>query len=257
MNVLGIDIGGSGMKAAPVDLTTGTLLEKRHRIPTPKPATPKAMAKVARDLVRHFAWEGPVGVAFPARIKNGIARTASNIEESWIGTDVEALFSEKTGCPITVLNDADAAGVAELEYGAGKGRRDLVLLLTFGTGIGSALFWNGELVPNTELGHLHLLKRGTTAEEYASDRIREAKDLSWKKWGKRVRRYLNHVEFLLAPDLIIIGGGVSRPGKFEQYASRLKTQAEIKPAELENEAGIVGAAYAAVHPEVSGHVQAA
>ncbi len=256
MNVLGIDIGGSGMKAAPVNLETGEMLTDRFRIDTPQPATPKAMAKVFKRLIENFEWEGPIGAAFPARVKNGVAKTASNIHRSWIGTNVEELFHEATGCPVTVLNDADAAGVAEMEYGAGKGRKDLVLLLTFGTGIGSALFWNGELVPNTEFGHLRFRKK-TTAEEYAADRIRKDKDLSWPKWGKRVRRVLQYVDFLLAPDLIIVGGGVSRPQKWDLYASKLKdVNTEVVPAQLENEAGIIGAAYAAVHEEVSGHVRA-
>ncbi len=255
MNVLGIDIGGSGMKAAPVNLETGEMLTDRFRIETPQPATPKAMTKVIKQLTKQFDWEGPVGAAFPARVKNGVAKTAANIHKSWIGTNVEEIFYKATGCPMTVLNDADAAGVAEMNYGAGKGRKDLVLLLTFGTGIGSALFWNGELVPNSELGHLRF-KKNWTAEEYAADRIRKEMELEWDEWGKRVRKVLKYVNFLLAPDLIIIGGGVSRPQKWDLYASQLKkVKTEVVPAQLENEAGIVGAAYAAVHEEVSGHVR--
>lgn len=254
MHALGIDIGGSGMKAAPVDLTTGDLLSDRHRIPTPQPPRPKSMTEVVAELVEHFDWDGPVGVCFPARIKKGVAKTAANISDAWIGVNLEEQFSAATGCPVTVLNDADAAGVAEMEYGAGRGRHDLVLMLTFGTGIGSALFWDEELVPNTELGHLRFKKK-KTAEEYASDRIREEEDLPWPKWGKRVRRVLEYIDFLLAPDLIIIGGGVSRPERYEQFAPKLKkVDTEIVPAELENEAGIIGAAYAAVHPKMAGKV---
>lgn len=243
MDILGIDIGGSGMKAAPVDLQTGALRTDRFRIDTPQPATPKAMAKVVRDLARNFEWTGPIGVAFPARVKRGIVHTASNIDKSWLGKNAEGRFGKATGCPVYVLNDADAAGVAEMRYGAGRGHTGLVLLLTFGTGIGSALFLDGELVPNTELGHLRY-RRKKSFEDWASDRIRKEENLSWEVWGKRVQAYLRHVEFLLGPDLIIIGGGVSRPDKFDQYAAQLKTKAELIPAQLENEAGIAGAAAA-------------
>ncbi|NBC17378.1 MAG: ROK family protein [Bacteroidetes bacterium] len=252
MHVLGIDIGGSGMKAAPVDLTTGTLLSDRHRIPTPQPPRPDSMTEVVGQLTQHFDWDGPVGVCFPARIKKGVARTAANISDDWIGVNLEERFSTASGCPVTVLNDADAAGVAEMEYGAGQGRRDLVLMLTFGTGIGSALFWDEELIPNTELGHLRFTD-DRTAEEFASDRIREAEDLAWDVWGQRVRRVLQYLDFLLTPDLIIIGGGVSRPHRYERFAPELTDlDTEIVPAELENEAGIIGAAYAAVHSAMAG-----
>ena len=245
MDILGIDIGGSGMKAAPVNLDTGEMRTERYRIDTPQPATPKAMAKVARDLAKNFKWDGPIGVAFPARIKKGVAKTASNIDKSWIGTSAQETFSKATDCPVYVLNDADAAGVAEMQYGAGRGEDGLVMMLTFGTGIGSALFLDGELVPNTELGHLRY-KRKKSFEDYAADRIRKEDDLEWNKWGKRVRRYLKHVEFLFGPDLIIIGGGVSRPHKWEEFAPAFKKlDAKVVPAQLENEAGIIGAAYAA------------
>ena len=244
MEILGIDIGGSGIKGATVDVHTGELTAERHRISTPQPATPEQVADVVAELVGHFEWEGLVGCALPARVKRGVAKTAANIDGSWIGTDAEQLFADRTGCPTVVLNDADAAGVAEMAFGAGRDHDGLVLLLTFGTGIGSALFNDGRLVPNTELGHVILAgqKKGTDAEDYAADRARKDEDLSWKEWAERVQEYLDHVEFLLSPDLIIIGGGVSKPKKHEKYLDLLKTEAELKTAELQNEAGIVGAA---------------
>src|SRR5690606_38915635 len=170
---LGIDIGGSGIKGAPVDLETGALTAERHRIATPSPATPQAVAEAVHRMARHFDWHGPIGCAFPARTKQGVAHTASNIDPSWIGTNAEALFSEKTGCPVLLINDADAAGVAEMTYGAGRGREGVVFLLTFGTGIGSALFVDHKLVPNTELGHLYLRGMNVVAEQYAADRVRK------------------------------------------------------------------------------------
>lgn len=242
VSILGIDIGGSGMKAAPVDTTTGELLAERFRLDTPRPATPKAVARVLTQLVEHFDWDGPLGVAMPARVKRGVLQTAANIDKAWIGTNAAKLFRKKTGCPTIVLNDADAAGVAEMAFGAGRGRTDVVLMLTFGTGIGSALFHRGRLVPNTELGHLEF--RGGEAEHYAADSARKREELSWEKWAKRVQKFLDHIEFILDPDLIILGGGVSRPQKRALYFSHLKTQADLLPAELQNEAGIVGAAYA-------------
>ncbi len=243
MEILGIDIGGSGIKGAPVDIESGTLTAERKRIPTPTPATPEAVARTVEGMRKHFDWHGPIGIAFPARIKHGVALTASNIDPTWIGTDAAALFSSATGCPVFVLNDADAAGVASMQFGVGKGRNDLVLFLTFGTGIGSALFINQVLVPNSELGHLTL--RGMVAEHYASDRARKDGDLPWKEYAGRIQEYLDRLEFLLAPDLIIIGGSLSREKKREKYFHLLKTQAELTTALLENNAGIIGAAYSA------------
>ena len=248
MEILGIDIGGSGIKGATVDVQTGELTAERHRISTPQPATPEQVAEVVEEVVRHFEWEGLIGCALPARVKRGVAQTAANIDESWIGTDAEKLLAEKTGCPTVVLNDADAAGVAEMAFGAGRDRGDdLVVLLTFGTGIGSALFNEGRLVPNTEFGHVFLSgqKKGKDAEDYAADSARKADDLSWKEWAERVQEYLDHIEFILSPDLIILGGGVSKPKKAEKYLDLLETKADLMPAELQNEAGIVGAAYRA------------
>lgn len=244
MEILGIDIGGSGIKGAPVDVQTGELMAERHRIPTPQPATPEKVSDMVAEIAEHFEWGGLIGCALPARVKRGVVLTAANIDESWIGTDAEKLFAKKTGHPTVVLNDADAAAVAEMVFGAGQGHDGLVLLLTFGTGIGSALFADGRLIPNTEFGHLVLAgqEEGQDAEEYAADRVRKAEDLSWKDWAKRVQKYLDHVEFILAPDLIILGGGVSKPKKRGKYLDLLDTQAELATAQLQNEAGIIGAA---------------
>jgi len=241
--VLGIDIGGSGLKGAPVDITTGALTAERYRIKTPQPATPQKVARAVARIAAHFEWRGPIGCTLPARVQHGVAHTATNIHKTWIQTAVDALFSETTGLPVRVLNDADAAGVASMAFGVGRDRTDLVLMLTVGTGIGSALFVNRELVPNTELGHLDL--NGRNAEQYCSDRARKRDDLTWKQWARRFQVYLDTVEFLFAPDLIILGGGISRPSKVEKYFRYLHTQAELVPAVLENEAGIIGAAYAA------------
>jgi polyphosphate glucokinase len=234
----GIDIGGSGMKAAPVDLGTGTLTAERFKILTPQPATPEAMADVVRQLVEHFDWEGKVGVAFPAVVRNGVARTAANIHKSWIGTDIDKVFTAAAGHPVHVINDADAAGLAEMHYGAGRGRDGVVIMLTFGTGIGSGFFLDGELVPNTELGHV--LLDGHEAEHRAAAGARDKEGLSWKEWGKRVDRYLEHIEFLFSPELFIVGGGVSR--KADKWLEYIDIDTEIVVAALENEAGIVGAA---------------
>lgn len=243
MKVLGIDIGGSGVKGAIVDVKKGEMLTDRFRIPTPQPATPSAVADTVRAIARNFDWNGPIGCTLPARIQRGVAKTAANIDETWINTPVKALFQEATKCPVAVLNDADAAGVASMEFGAGRGRKDLVIMLTVGTGIGSAMFYKGRLIRGSELGHLQL--HGDSAEKYAADSIRKKLGLSWTEWASRFQEYLEHVEFLFAPDLLIIGGGVSRPSKTREYWHVLKTQAQLVPAELENEAGIIGAAVVA------------
>ncbi len=244
MTTLGIDIGGSGIKGALVNIESGALETDRHRIKTPQPATTEAVAETVAKVVRHFDWQGPVGAAFPARIKRGVSLTASNIDKGFIGTNVEELFEKATGQPFHVLNDADAAGVAEMRVGAGQGRDGVVVLVTVGTGIGSALFVDGRLVPNTELGWLRLGK-GQFAEPYASDRVRKDEDLSWRKWAERFQEYLERVEFLFGPDLILVGGGISKPERWEKVASDFKTTAELAPARLRNEAGIVGAALVA------------
>ncbi len=241
MEILGIDIGGSGIKGAPVNVVTGELTTKRHRIPTPDQSTPENVATVVAELARHFEWNGPIGCTFPAVVRHGIVYTAANVHQSWIGTDAETLFRETTGCPVRVLNDADAAGVAEMVLGAGKDRQGVVIMLTFGTGIGTAIFVDGHLLPNTEFGHLPI--RGKDAEHRASAKIRDDEDLSWSEWAERVNEYLEQMEFFFSPDLFIIGGGVSK--KQHKFLPHLKTRAEIVPAQLLNEAGIVGAALAA------------
>ncbi|MFZ4583867.1 MAG: polyphosphate--glucose phosphotransferase [Acidimicrobiia bacterium] len=237
---LGVDIGGSGVKAAPVDLLRGTFAAERFRISTPDPSTPQAVADVVAKLVEHFEWTGPIGTTFPAVVQNGAARTAANVDEGWVDCDVAALFTQSTGCDFTVVNDADAAGLAELEFGAAREQPGVVLLLTLGTGIGSALLVDGVLVPNTELGHLDV--RGKSAETRASDRVREDKDLGWEEWAERLSDVLREYERLLWPDLIVLGGGVSK--KADKFIPLLDVRTPVVPAELRNEAGIVGAALA-------------
>ena len=243
VEILGIDIGGSGIKGAPVNTETGQLIHERHRIPTPQPATPDAVVNVVQEIAKFFEWNGAIGCTFPARIKRGIARTAANVDKSWLGTNVENLIEAKTGCPTVVLNDADAAGVAEMAFGAGRDRNDMVLLLTFGTGIGSALFINNILVPNTEFGHIRMFDK--SAEKYAADSARKRNDLKWEKWAERVQEYLDYVEFVLSPDMIIIGGGVSKPHKKNRFFHLLRTDADLVTAQLQNDAGIIGGAYRA------------
>jgi len=241
MRALGIDIGGSGMKAAPVDVGTGKLLAARQKIETPRPARPDALAAVVKELVSGFSWSGPVGITFPGVVTDGVIRTAANLDPAWIGLDAAALFGEAAGNQVRVLNDADAAGVAEMTFGAGVGELGTVLMLTFGTGIGSALFTRGILVPNTEFGHVEI--RGQDAEKRASERAKELHDLSWGKWAGRVDEYLRHIEGVLSPELIIVGGGVSRQA--DKWVPRLTgIRARIVPAAMLNGAGIVGAAMA-------------
>ncbi|MFF7201634.1 polyphosphate--glucose phosphotransferase [Streptomyces sp. NPDC008141] len=242
MNVFGVDIGGSGIKGAPVDLERGDLAQERHKVLTPHPATPDAVADGVVEVVRHFDWSGPVGVTFPGVVTSGVTRTAANVDKGWIDVDAAGLLNERLGgVGVTLLNDADAAGVAEMTFGAGRGRKGVVMLLTFGTGIGSALFVDGRLVPNTELGHLEL--HGHEAEKRASTKVKDDEDLSWPHWAHRVQKYLAHVEMLFSPELFIIGGGVSRKAdKFVPLVEGIR--AEIVPAELQNNAGIVGAAMA-------------
>jgi polyphosphate glucokinase len=249
VDVLGIDIGGSGIKAAPVDVTTGTLTAERVKVPTPRPARPDAVAGAVKELVADFSWSGPIGVTFPGVVVGGVTRTAANLDPAWIGLDARALFGRAAGKEVSLLNDADAAGVAEIRFGAGAGVPGTVLLLTFGTGIGSALFINGQLVPNTELGHIEI--HGKDAEERASERARELHDLSWGKWAGRVDDYLGHVEALLWPSLFIIGGGISRRAdKFIPLLSNVR--ARIVPAVMQNNAGIVGAAMSVVPADHGG-----
>jgi len=238
----GIDIGGSGIKGAVVDTSTGELVTERRRVETPARSTPAAVSTVVTELVRQAGWTGLVGATFPAVIKHGVALSAANVDKSWIGTDADAVFTQATGLDVIVLNDADAAGLAEVRFGAARGVDGVVILLTFGTGIGSALFVDGRLVPNSELGHLEV--DGHDAEHRAAASAREREDLSWSAWAARVHRYLRRVEGLFSPDLIVVGGGVSK--KAEKWVPLLDLRTPVMPALLENDAGIVGAALAAV-----------
>ncbi len=241
MRILGVDIGGSGIKGAPVDTKAGQMLTDRYRIPTPEGARPKDVAKVVNQIAENFDWHGPIGCGFPAVIQHGVARTAANVSDEWIDTDIAALLASMTGCPVRVLNDADVAGIAEMRFGAGRGRDGLVMIITIGTGLGTALFTDGVLVPNTELGHIEMDCQD--AEWQASDAARKRDDLSWKEWARRFNRYIGRIEDLFWPDLIILGGGASK--KMKKFADYLTVRAELVPAQLRNEAGIIGAAIAA------------
>jgi polyphosphate glucokinase len=243
MHALGIDIGGTGIKAAPVDIDTGKLVAERQKIPTPRPAVPDAIAGVVKQLTTSFKWSGAVGITFPGVVIDGMIRTAANLDPDWVGTDAGSLFAQATGDKVRVLNDADAAGVAEMTFGAGVGEKGTVLMLTFGTGIGSALFTGGLLVPNTEFGHIEI--HGHDAEKRASEQAKELHEMSWGKWAGRVDEYLKHMEALVAPHLIIVGGGISRQS--EKWVPLLTgIRARIVPAAMLNDAGIVGAAMATV-----------
>jgi polyphosphate glucokinase len=240
--VLGIDVGGSGIKGAIINTKTGELLSDRYRIPTPEQAKPDQIADVIKQVVEHFKWTGAIGVGFPAVVQNGIAKTAANIDKSFIGTNIESLISKKTNCRVKVINDADAAGQAEMKFGAGQNNKGVVFLITVGTGIGTVIFTKGKLLPNTELGHIYMNK-DREAELFISDATRQKNDLSWKDWAQRFDEYLNYLEQLFWPDLFIVGGGVSKnDAKFKQY---LTVKTKIVPAQLLNYAGIIGAALAA------------
>ncbi len=245
----GVDVGGSGIKGAPVDLATGRLLAERVRVETPQPATPEAVVELVGQVLADPSFgqpDGRFGLTLPSVVVEGTALTAANIDPAWVGTDVAGLVRERTGRDAFVVNDADAAGLAEVRFGAAQGVRGTVLVLTLGTGIGSALFLDGQLVPNTELGHLEL--DGHEAEKRASDAARKKHDLSWRKWAKRVSAYVEHVDLLLRPDLVVLGGGVSK--KSEQWLHLLDVRPPVRPAGLLNDAGIVGAAVlAAERPE--------
>ncbi|RZT86560.1 polyphosphate glucokinase [Pseudonocardia sediminis] len=234
----GIDIGGSGIKGAPVDLHKGKLADERLRVETPKPSTPDAVAKVVGEILDHFGWTDEFGCTFPAVVQHGTTRTAANVDSSWIGADARGILKSATGRKALIVNDADAAGVAEVEFGAAAGNKGVVLVTTLGTGIGSALIAHGKLVPNTELGHIQV--DGHDAETKAADSAREREELSWEDWGGRLTRYFQAVENLIWPDLIVVGGGVSK--KFDRWAPYVETRTKIVPAHLLNEAGIIGAA---------------
>jgi len=240
--ILGIDIGGTGIKAAPVDIKKGVLIEDRFRLDTPHPATPRAMLEVIGELIEHWEWKGQIGCGFPGVLKHGVVHTAANLSKQWIGINIQEQIEKMSSCDVTVINDADSAGLAEMKFGAGKDYNKhgggVVIMITLGTGIGTAVFVDGHLVHNTELGHIEI--DGKDAESRAAASVRERKKLSWKKWGKRVNKYLQTMEMLFSPDLFIVGGGVSKkPEKFFPYFE-LKTK--IVSAEMNNNAGIVGAA---------------
>jgi polyphosphate glucokinase len=241
MQVLGIDVGGSGIKGAPVDIQTGKMLAERFRIKTPKDAEPQPVADVVAEIARHFEWKQPIGIGFPAPIKAGVVMMAANISEKWVGVNSDELFTKTTGCDCTMINDADAAGLAEMQFGAGRGQPGTVIMVTLGTGIGTAIFHRGQLLPNTEFGHLEM--KGRDAEHGASDAARQREDLSWKKFAKRLNKYLTQMEKLFWPDIFIIGGGISKES--EKYIPLLKIETPVVTAQMLNEAGIVGAALAA------------
>ncbi len=239
MEVLGIDIGGSGIKGAIINLEDGSFVSERHRIPTPKPATPLVVAETVKQLVDFFNWKGAVGCGFPTIISNGTCMAHGNLHKDWLGVNAAALFKKTTGLDFTVINDADAAGLAEMNFGAGKDKKGLVLTITVGTGIGSGAFFNGVLLPNFELGQL-LYKDGNIIELYASDAAKKREDLSYKRWGKRFSFFLNYVHTIVAPSLIILGGGISN--KFHKYEAYLDSKTPLVLAKAQNNAGIVGAA---------------
>jgi polyphosphate glucokinase len=242
---LGIDIGGSGIKGALVDTKRGEMVTDRYRIPTPRPATPDAVIAVVEKIRRHFNYEGPIGVGFPGIVIDGVTYSAVNIHPDWYKFNARKHIAKATGCDVIVGNDADVAGYAEMRFGAGKKAKGEVMIFTLGTGIGSSMFVKHACVPNLEMGHLYLPGHEVDAELYASDRIRKEEKLSWKKWGKRLDEYFQHIEFLFSPQLIIIGGGVIK--HHDKFLKYIKTNAQVVPAKLLNEAGIIGAAAAAAN----------
>ncbi len=238
---LGIDIGASGIKGAIVDVEKGVLISDRFRISTPQPSRTKEVSIAFAEVVNYFGWKGKtIGCGFPSVIKKGIAQTAANINKSWMGANIAEVFSEHCGCPVVVRNDADVAGIAEMKFGVGKNARGTVLIITIGSGLGSALFRDNVLIPNTELGHLYLKGHDDIAELYTADSARKRKELSWGDWGFRFNEYLNHIELIIAPDLIILGGGASK--KFDKFRDFLTVETKVLPAILLNNAGIIGAA---------------
>lgn len=237
--ILGIDVGGSGIKGNIVNTKTGELLYERHRIPTPPNATPEDIAEIINEIAQYFNYKGKIGCGFPAVVQNGIIKTASNISNKNIGVNANKLFSKVTKNDVEVFNDADAAGFASLKFGTAKNVDGVVLFLTIGTGIGSALFNDGKLVPNTEFGHI-FMRNGKIAEKYTSDFVRKSEELKWKAWGERFNEYLLYAEKLLNPDLIVIGGGTSK--KLHKFENEITTKTKVVAAELLNNAGIIGAA---------------
>jgi len=251
MELLGIDIGGSGIKGAMVNAETGEKLTERFRIPTPASRKPEAMADVIKQIVDHFDYSGPVGCGFPSIVKNGICMSKGNLHKSWVGINIDELFTKTTGHEFTVINDADAAGYASINYGVGKGKQGLVVMITVGTGLGSGAFFNGQLIPNFELGQIPY-KKYEKIEHYAADSIREKEGLSYEKWAKRFNKFLRYVEIIISPDLIIVGGGISK--KWRQYGHVIDIETEVVKAELMNHAGIIGAAVACLREQHHGHL---
>ena len=247
MEVLGIDIGGSGMKGALVDSETGEMLTDRFRIPTPESRKPQPMAEVVSEIVKHFDHKGQIGVGFPTVIKKGVCKSPGNLHKKWLNQNVKELFEDYTKLPVTVVNDADAAGFATMNYGIGKGEEGLVLMITIGTGLGSGAFLDGELIPNFELGQIPY-KKHSKIELWAADSAKEREGLTYTQWGKRFNKFLEYVDLIVAPDLIILGGGASKD--FDEYKDQIKIDTRVIPAELRNHAGIIGAAVAAIR-EVS------
>ncbi len=244
MEVLGIDVGGSGMKGGIVNTETGEMISERYRIPTPDLRTPEAMADVIAQIVEHFDYKGKVGCGFPTVIKMGICKSPGNLDPSWLGVNVEELFEKKTGLDFTVVNDADIAGYATMEYGIGKGKKGLVVMITIGTGLGSGAFYDGKLIPNFELGQIPY-KKHKKIELWAAASAKEREGLSYKKWGKRFNKFLKYVDLIVAPDFILLGGGTSKD--FDEFKKYITIDTPVMPAELQNHAGIIGAAAAAVH----------
>lgn len=244
MEILGIDVGGSGMKGGIVNIETGKMISKRHRVPTPASRTPEAMADVIAKIVEHFDYNGKVGCGFPTVIKKGICKSPGNLDPSWLGVNVEELFEKKTGLDFTVVNDADIAGYASMEYGIGKGKDGLVLMITIGTGLGSGAFYDGKLIPNFELGQIPY-KKYEKIELWAAASAKEREGLSYKKWGKRFNKFLKYVDLIIAPDLILLGGGTSKD--FDEFKEYITIETPVIPAELQNHAGIIGAAAAVLH----------
>ena len=244
MDILGIDVGGSGMKGGIVNTKTGEMISERHRIPTPESRKPEEMADVIAEIVKHFDYKGKVGCGFPTVIKKGVCKSPGNLDKSWLGVNIEKLFEEKTGLDFTVVNDADIAGYASMEYGVGKGEEGLVIMITIGTGLGSGAFYDGKLIPNFELGQIPY-KKHKKIELWAAGSAKERENLSYKKWGKRFNKFLKYVDLIVAPDLILLGGGASKD--FDEFKEYITIDTLVKPAELQNHAGIIGAAAAAVH----------
>ncbi|AWV98668.1 polyphosphate--glucose phosphotransferase [Arcticibacterium luteifluviistationis] len=243
MQLFGIDVGGSGIKGAPVNLETGELMEERFRVETPRPALPGTMALAVKEVLDHFNWKGPVGVGFPTIVANGQCKSQSNLHKDWVNVHIDKLFKEVCGNNFKVINDADAAGLAEMQYGSGKGQKGLVVTVTLGTGIGSGVFYNGQLIPNFELGHLRY-KKNTPVEKYAADSVRKNKNLSNDEWAERLNYFFKYVKRVCSPDLIIVGGGASK--KWDKLYPHFSDDINLVVAETRNEAGIIGAAMASI-----------